>query len=281
MESLGTRQSTEHRQMRRPRALLVGSCLSVLGLAGGSVALGFWQAPAASTRSGPAAVDYRRTERKYESVKLVDTRYGDVTVSVEKQLKADAPAVAKRALARLKAKRALALAAVPKSARERLAKVPFFLMYGPKAREGGKGSGLDYIQKNAPEFHEELDLRWGDSVVIYCAQNYLEISDLWALKALFHELAHAYHLEQWPEKAPDILHAWEHAKENDLYLNVRDVETRKTLPTAYALTNQLEFFAELSCMYFVKCNYEPSDRNKLKAYDPVGYAMIRKMWKVE
>ena len=49
----------------------------------------------------------------------------------------------------------------------------------------------------------------------------------------------------------------------------------------YALTNQLEFFAELSCMYFIKCNYEPSDRRQLKAYDPVGYAMIRKMWKAE
>jgi hypothetical protein len=271
---------TKHRAARR-WAPVVGLCLSVLGIAGGSVASGRWQAPKTSKKSQPAAVNYRRTERKYESVKLADAKYGNATVSVEKQLKTDEPAVAKRALARLKAKRALALAAAPKSARERLAKVPFFLMYGPKSRGGGKGSGLVYFQKNAPAFREELDLRWGDSIVIYCAQNYVEITDLWALKALFHELAHAYQLEQWPEKQPDILQAWKHSKENRLYLNVRDVETNKTLSSAYALTNQLEFFAELSCMYFVKCNYEPSDRSKLKAYDPVGYAMIRKMWKVE
>ena len=29
---------------------------------------------------------------------------------------------------------------------------------------------------------------------------------------------------------------------------------------AYAATNHLEYFAELSCMYFVGCNYEPFDR---------------------
>jgi hypothetical protein len=154
-------------------------------------------------------------------------------------------------------------------------------MYGPKARNGGKDNGLEYFQKNAPEHHRELDPRWGDAIVIYFAQNYVAITDLWALKALFHEIAHAYQLEQWPEKQPDILAAWENARNSKLYLNVRDVETGKRLPSAYALTNQLEFFAELSCMYFVRCNYEPSNQKQLKAYDPVGYAMIRKMWKVE
>ncbi len=254
-------------------ALALVSCAILFGMVNGAAARGFWQQP--------ATIDFRQPERQYEGVKLVDAKYGEVTVSVEKQLKAEAPAVSKRALARLKTMRAKALEAAPKHARERLAKVPYFLMYGPKARNGGKPSGLDYIQKNGPEHHPELDPRWGDAIVIYCAKNYLDITDLWALKALFHELGHAYQLEQWPEKQPDILAAWEHARDNNLYLNVRDVETGKRLPEAYALTNQLEFFAELSCMYFVRCNYEPSNQKQLKAYDPVGYAMIRKMWKVE
>ncbi len=258
--------------------LLAGSFLVVLGAGSGQVGTGFWQSARAQQA---AALDFRQPERTYESAKLVDAKYGDVTVSVEKQLKADAPAVSKRALARLKAMRAKALAAVPKPARERLAKVPFFVMYGPKARNGGKNNGLEYFQKDAPEHHPELDPRWADAIVVYCAQNYVEITDLWALKALFHEFAHAYQLEQWPEKQPDILAAWEHARDNKLYLNVRDVETGKRLPSAYALGNQLEFFAELSCMYFVKCNYEPSNQRQLKAYDPVGFAMIQKMWKVE
>lgn len=41
----------------------------------------------------------------------------------------------------------------------------------------------------------------------------------------------------------------------------------------------LEYFAELSCMYFVGCNYQPFNRKQLKDYDPVGYAMIQQMWK--
>lgn len=262
----------------RGAAIVLGSWLSVLGIAGVPNVLGFWQS---AKRRQSAVVDFHRPARTYESTTLVDARFGEFAVSVEKQLKADAPAVAKRALARLKAKRAEALAAVPEAARERLAKVRFFLLYGPKARNGGRNNGLAYFQKNAPEHHAELDPRWGDAIVIYCAQNYVDISDLWALKALFHELAHAYQLEQWPEKQPDILEAWQHAKDEKLYLNVRDVETRKTLDSAYALTNQLEFFAELSCMYFVRCNYEPSDRRQLKAYDPVGHAMIERMWKVK
>ena len=111
--------------------------------------------------------------------------------------------------------------------------------------------------------------------------NYLDISDLWAKKALFHEFAHAYQLEQWPENQPDILHAWEHARKEDKYRNVRDVETNQSLDPAYAMTNQLEYFAELSCIYFVGCNYEPAGRKQLKDYDPVGYEMIRKLWRVE
>jgi hypothetical protein len=42
------------------------------------------------------------------------------------------------------------------------------------------------------------------------------------------------------------------------------------LPEAYATVNQLEYFAELSSMYFVGCNYQPSNRRELMLYDPTG-----------
>jgi hypothetical protein len=278
MARCGASRVGAHRSgVGRTALLLGGACVIVLGAGIGSVAAELGQVP---KRRQPRAVDFRRPARQYESLTIADSKFGDLTVLVEKQLKADTPAVAKAAIARLKAKRAEALSVLPKPAREKLAKVRFFLLYGSKARNGGRDNGLEYFQKNAPEHHPQLDPRWGDAIVIYCAKNYVEISDLWALKALFHELAHAYQLEQWPENEPEIVHAWEHAKNEKLYLNVVDVETKQSIDSAYAISNQLEFFAELSCMYFVKCNYEPSDRNQLKAYDPVGYAMIRKMWKV-
>jgi hypothetical protein len=34
-------------------------------------------------------------------------------------------------------------------------------------------------------------------------------------------------------------------------------------------------------MYFVGCNYQPFTRAELKTYDPVGYALVEKMWGVK
>ncbi len=224
----------------------------------------------------PAVINYRRPVREYKEVRM-----GSVKVAVEKQLQQDDPQTVEKALERLKTVRERTLAALPAKASKQLSKILFFLMYGPKAKSGGKNNGLEYFQKSAPQYHAELDRRWGDAIVIYSAQNYVQISDLWAQKALLHEFAHAYQLEQWPEHQPDIQSAWEHARDSGLYHNVKDVETGKTIESAYALVNQLEYFAELTCMYFAKCNYQPTDRGELKAYDPVGYAMIRKLWRPE
>ena len=74
---------------------MVFSSLIVLNAATGSAFTALQQVSKSPGRSRSAAVDYRRPERKYENVKLEDAKLGDVTVWVEKQLKADAPAVAK------------------------------------------------------------------------------------------------------------------------------------------------------------------------------------------
>ena len=253
--------------------LLFSGKIDALPAVGSMVAAATQEAasPPPDTQKGTS---YRQPPREYKQVRM-----DDVKVAVEKQLQTEAPQVAAKALDRLKAERTEILAALPAKASKQLGHIPFFLMYGPKAKGGGRNNGLEYIQKDAPRFHPELDRRWGDSFVVYCAQNYIEISDLWARKALLHEFAHAYQLEQWPEHQPDIQSAWEHARDSGLYRNVHDVENGKTIERAYALVNQLEYFAELSAMYFAKCNYQPSNRQELKTYDPVGYAMIRKLWR--
>jgi len=256
--------------------LLLFSWLMNAPPANGSMWPATCQEPATPQPPAQRAINYRQPVREYK-----DVRMGDMKVAVEKQLQAEAPQIAATALERLKSERTRALAALPAKASKQLGGIPFFLMYGPKAKNGGRNNGLEYFQKNAPRQHPELDRRWGDAIVIYCAQNYVQISDLWAQKALLHEFAHAYQLEQWPEHQPDIQSAWEHARDSGLYRNVRDVETGKTVDSAYALVNQLEYFAELSCMYFARCNYQPTNREELKAHDPVGHAMIRKLWRPE
>jgi len=217
-------------------------------------------------------VDYRQPPRQY-----VTTHHGKWTILVEEQLETDAPALAKQAMARLARKLDEALKALPEPSRATLQMLRIFLMYGPQAKGGGRDNGLDYISKKEVDYYKQLDPRWASGVIVYCAGNYAQISEFWALKALVHEFAHAHQLEQWPEDQPDILGAWQNAMKLRLYHGVKD-DQGNTLDSAYAATNQLEYFAELSCMYFVGCNYQPFDRAELKAYDPVGYAMIEKMW---
>ena len=178
-------------------AVVVGACLVLSGIV---------SVPSENVASGAQekVVDFRNPPREYEKVTLTDAKYGNVRVFVEKQLKDEDPSIVKKAVTRLKEKRAKVLSLVPKAAQRRLAEVPFFLMYGSKAKNGGKDSGLEYVSQPAPDFHNELDPEWRHVIVIYSAKNYVETSDFWATKALFHSLANAYHLGQWPEREPAI-----------------------------------------------------------------------------
>jgi hypothetical protein len=223
---------------------------------------------------GPASLNFREPRRNYKVVQR-----GSRTVMVEAQLQEEAPDIARSALDRLDKNIARALDALPKHTRASLARLPFYLMYGPKAREGGKDNGLDYVRKGQPDHHKELDPRWSDSIVIYCAENYARISNLWSLKAIVHEFGHAHHLHNFPDRQPDILRAYDLAKERGLYRGVKHDDGPKR--DGYATTNHLEYFAELSCIYFARCNYAPVDRAELRNYDPVGYRMIETIWKVE
>jgi|GEM_PF-1029777 len=228
----------------------------------------------ASEKPSTAEANYRELQRVYETL-----HFEPWTVMVEQQLMTDDPALAKKSLARLESKLRVLDATLPKTALPNLHKTTIFLMYGSKANRGGRANGASYYQKNAPEFQKNIDLRWRNCVVIKSAQNYANLSELWSVKVLMHEFAHAFQLQQWPEKQPDICEAWDHAMKQGLYRNVKD-DKGKTLDRGYATTNQLEYFAELSCMYFVGCNYRPFNREELKGYDPVGYAMIEKLWRV-
>jgi hypothetical protein len=155
--------------------------------------------------------------------------------------------------------------------------VPIYLMLGDEAKAGGRNNGGEYFQYDAPDHNPLLDSRWGNALVIYSARNYMWLTDDWALRLLVHEFAHAWHLEQWPEKQSEIFDAWQNAVSQKLYEGVRDVQGTR-LERAYAATNQLEYFAELSCAYFYRGEYEPFDREALRQHDPQGFAMIEKMW---
>lgn len=221
-----------------------------------------------------APVDFNHPPREYVTHELQGW-----SVLVEEQLADEAPELAKEALARLNSKLGQVAAALPAATLPDLRKVKVFLMYGPKATAGGRGNGLEYFRSISPKHHDWLDPRMASSIVIFDAANYRDISDLWATKALFHEFGHVHHLEHWPEHRADIYDTWEHAIKAGLYQVVREEDKGKHLPN-YAAQNHLEYFAELTAMYFASINYFPYDRAGLKQYDPEGYALIQKLWNI-
>jgi hypothetical protein len=227
-----------------------------------------------STRSfaPPKQVNYREPRREY-----VERDTGQWKVFVEHDLAEEHADLAEAALRRLEVKLGELFRLLPEPTHARLQQLPIFLMLGKEAKAGGRDNGAEYFQHSAPEHYPLLDPRWGSALVIYSARNYVWLTDDWALRILAHEFAHAWHLEQWPEKQPEILAAWENAVDQKLYEGVKDVQG-KPLERAYAATNQLEYFAELSCAYFYRGEYEPFDREALRRHDPQGFAMIEKMW---
>ena len=103
------------------------------------------------------------------------------------------------------------------------------------------------------------------------------MTEFGSLKMVLHELSHAWHLEQWSENRSDILMAYNNAKDKGLYRNVRRSDGTN-LEETYAAANHLEYFAELSCIWFSGNDHFPIERGDLKLYDQAGYELIRKLW---
>ncbi|AOW14387.1 hypothetical protein LPB72_03385 [Hydrogenophaga crassostreae] len=169
------------------------------------------------------------------------------------------------------------LNSLPAHARGAYRDTNFFLMLGETSTQGGHKSGMRFVTRGSRLAEKGYDPRWEDGIVVYSTTNLMYLSELWTRKAILHEMAHAWHLRNWPVKHPPLMSAWQKTRAAGLYLNVQDL-AGKSIPKAYATVNQLEYFAELSAAYFVGINYQPFDRAGLAAYDPVGSAAVEAMW---
>ena len=83
---------------------------------------------------------------------------------------------------------------------------------------------------------------------------------------LLHEITHAVHHHLFDFENPHIIAAYRNAMSKGLYSG------------QYASTDQMEYFAELTCAYFGHLHYEPHNREELKQYDRTGYQMMEKVW---
>jgi hypothetical protein len=116
------------------------------------------------------------------------------------------------------------------------------------------------------------------SVEISNPKNYMAWVNLNQPYMTLHELAHGYHDIRYGYDHPYILACYRLAVASKKYESVphnRGGERR-----AYALNNQMEYFAELTEAYFGENDFYPFNRAQLKEFDPAGYEMIKRMWRV-
>lgn len=216
-------------------------------------------------------VNYRYPERLYKKINSA------WPIFIERpENKADQQ-LYKKAISRLEKTLALVHAKFPAHSREQLKTVTFYIMRGPKSSLGGEDSVLRYAHNGSTKRYSLHDRRWNNAVIIYNVDNFLWQDDLWNNKTIAHELAHAWHFLKWGYQHQAITDAWLNSRNSGLYVAVKDRAGRLLKP-AYASTNQMEYFAELSVIYFAEGDYFPFNKQGLKKYDPTGFAMIEKHW---
>jgi hypothetical protein len=117
----------------------------------------------------------------------------------------------------------------------------------------------------------------GTGVVIPNILRFIERTDPAHPLAVLHELAHAYHHQVLGKWNSDIKRAYETAKMKGLYLDIESTDGRRH-PIGYALTNDHEYFAELSEAFFGRNEQFPFTREQLRDYDPDGYRVVELAW---
>ncbi len=95
---------------------------------------------------------------------------------------------------------------------------------------------------------------------------------------VLHELAHAYHdqfLEGGYENKP-VKSAFEAATQSKTYESILHWDGKPA--KHYALTNQMEYFAEATEAYFGQNDFYPFVRAELMQFDQKGYELMNSVW---
>lgn len=93
---------------------------------------------------------------------------------------------------------------------------------------------------------------------------------------VLHELAHGYHDIVFGYGNHEIIADFRAAVQAGLYDEVKYHRGGKR--SAYAKTNQMEYFAELTEAYFGVNDFFPFTYTDLQAHDPRGFKMMRRIW---
>lgn len=97
--------------------------------------------------------------------------------------------------------------------------------------------------------------------------------------SVLHELAHAYHDQVLGFDHEEIRAAFVRFKESKKYESVLHINGNKT--KHYGLTNEKEFFAEMTEAFFGQNDFYPFNRAELKRDEPELYDLLGRLWGVE
>lgn len=102
--------------------------------------------------------------------------------------------------------------------------------------------------------------------------------NMWAQHpyVVLHELAHAYHDQVLSFDQPEVIAAYDAAKEGGLYEKVLS-HTGQTV-RHYGMNDHKEYFAESTEAYFGVNDFYPFVRAELKTHDPRMFALLEKIW---
>ncbi|MBI5759348.1 MAG: hypothetical protein HZA46_12590 [Planctomycetales bacterium] len=197
------------------------------------------------------------------------------TVLVHRTLSGDHPDLCDETLALLRVQLYQITRVVPQPAVEQMRKIKIW---------------VEHVEPHHPCMCYHPDPRWlrehdmnpekAGAVEIANAKNFLKwtIAQPWMV---LHELAHGYH-HQFLDKGydnADVLETFRAAKEAKTYESVLRIQGRRE--RHYALTNQMEYFAEASEAYFGTNDFFPYVRSELREHDPAFEKLLGTLWSGE
>ena len=96
---------------------------------------------------------------------------------------------------------------------------------------------------------------------------------------VLHELAHGYHDQVFGYDDEAIIEAFERSRDAGYYDEVGHISG--TPRRHYALTNQMEWFAEATEALFGTNDFHPYVRSELREVDPEGAALVERLWRLD
>ena len=233
------------------------------GAAGGVIPM----PPGAGAAKGPVKeFSYRDRSPTHTSANV-----SGWTVILERALSDSNTALANRVLTQLEKDLDRIADALPASVVTDLRAVPIWINFNSPSPRAGQ---YHWSAEGARAAGEDPKKEGG--VEITRAAEYIEMAAWEQPSFVLHELAHAWQHRRYGVDYPPLRAAYQQALTSGRYNAVKHVggDTDR----AYAMTDEREYFAELTEAYFGKNDFYPHTRDELRTHDPAGFRMIENAW---